>query len=91
MSDYFQPDEPHADAKEPAGWGAILVVAVVSALLVVMILAILAPRLVEDYSQSWVVTLGAGALTLVVILGIGLVRRVRRQATGGSEREPPGR
>lgn len=89
MSDYFQPDEPHAEAKEPAGWGAIILVSAVSALLVVMILAILAPRLVEDYSQSWAVTFGAGALTFVIILAIGFIRRARRQAAGRSKKRPP--
>lgn len=89
MPSFFQPDEPHGEAKEPAGWGAIFVVAVVSALLVVMILAILAPRLVEDYAHSWPLTFGAGALTLIIILAIGFIRRARRQAAGRSKGEPP--
>lgn len=80
MSSSFQPENPHADARTPASPLAIVTIAVVSALLVVMILALLAPRILTDYTNSWTITFGAGVLTLVAVLAIGFVRRVRHQA-----------
>ncbi len=80
MSSSFQPEDPHPDARTPASPLAIITIAVVSALLVVMILALLAPRILTDYTNSWTITFGAGVLTLVVVLAIGFVRRIRHQA-----------
>lgn len=73
MSSNFQPDQPH---KKTRGEAAIsktaIATAIVSALMVVMVLAIVAPRAFGD--SQWVVTLGLGALTLVVVLAIGFAR-----------------
>lgn len=77
MASDFQPDDPHPTTDGPAGVSksAIMVMAILSGLMVIMILAIWAPRVLGD--SRWIVTLGAGALVAAVVAGFGFARRSR--------------
>lgn len=77
MSNDFQPTDPHPDTDGPTGASrkTIVVVAVISALMVIMILAIGSPRIMQQESIHWMLTLGGGALTAIAILTIGFFRR----------------
>jgi TRAP-type C4-dicarboxylate transport system permease small subunit len=77
MSTSFQPDNPHPDTDGPARWTTIVLLSILSALMVVMILGVLAPRLFQQSSTSWAVTLSAGAATLLVGLGAGYWHRTQ--------------
>ncbi len=73
MPSSFQPDQPHEKTRGAAAISkTAIATAVISALMVVMVLAIVAPRAFGD--SQWLVTLGLGALTLVVVLAIGYFR-----------------
>lgn len=74
MPSSFQPDDPHPDTRGAATISKTsLATAIVSALMVIMVLAIIAPRAFGD--NRWIITLGLGALTLVVVLAIGYFRK----------------
>jgi protein-S-isoprenylcysteine O-methyltransferase Ste14 len=89
MATSFQPEKPHSPAPRSRGNASIVWLAVVSALVVVMLFAVAAPRLFWDGTTDWVVSLGAGVVTLVVILAYGFLRRPTEpiaspEAPGGS-------
>lgn len=74
-SDHFQPEKPHSPAKSSnSGRTTLFVVAAVAAAMVVMILALAAPRFLGDGGLRWLLTLGFGALAFAVIVGVGLLR-----------------
>ena len=77
MASNFQPDDPSPKTKGPTPVGntSIFVVAVISALMVIMLLAILAPRAFGD--SRWLITIGAGVLVGLGVAGFGLARRRR--------------
>jgi len=54
-----------------------VVLSILSALMLVMILGIVAPRLFQQSLTSWAVTLGVGMGALLVGLGIGYWRRAQ--------------
>ncbi len=72
--DSFQPEKPHGTAKGSGGWGATLWTAAISAVLVFMLVALGLPLVLAVEGAGWGLALGAGALTFVVILGIGYFR-----------------
>lgn len=74
MSNSFQPG-PSPPAKGSGAVAPVFWLALVSALMVIMLVAVAAPRAFSDYAAGWVVTLGAGALTFAVILIAGFARR----------------
>lgn len=75
MSDSFQPEKPYPPEGEEASEGpASIWIALLSALGVVMILAILAPRFMQESGVNWWVTLGAGVLVFVVVFLIGRIK-----------------
>jgi hypothetical protein len=77
MSTPFQPDNPHPKTDGPARWTTIIVLSILSALMLVMILSIVAPRLFQQSLTSWTVTLGVGVGALLIGLGIGYWRRAQ--------------
>lgn len=84
MATSFQPDDQHPKARTSTSSTSIVVTAVISALMVVMLFALAMPRLSGSEGVSWLVTLGAGALTLVLVLAIGFMRRSK-----GRTENPP--
>jgi hypothetical protein len=56
----------------------LFVMAGAAAAAVIMILALAAPRFLGEGGLRWILTLGAGALTFAVIVGVALVRRSSR-------------
>ncbi len=77
MSTPFQPDNPHPETDGPARWTTIIVLSILSALMLVMLLSIVAPRVFQQSLTSCAVTLGAGGGTLLLGLGIGYWRRAQ--------------
>ena len=77
MSTPFQPDNPHPETDGPARWTTITVLSILSALMLVMLLSIVAPRVFQQSLTSWAVSLGAGGGTLLLGLGIGYWRRAQ--------------
>lgn len=75
MPSNFQPEKPNSPSQEGRSIITLLITAFVSALLVVMLFALVAPRLFGEGSVSWTVTLVAGG---VVFLAVLLYRMVRR-------------
>ena len=73
--DHFQPENPHPDTKGSGGSRTtIFVTAAAAAVMVIMLLAIAAPRVLGEGGARWLLTLGAGVLTFVVVVGIGFMR-----------------
>ena len=84
MATSFQPDDQHPQAKTSTSSTSIIVTAVLVALAVIMLFALAVPRLSGDEGVSWLLTLGAGALALVLVLAIGFMRR-----SSGRTENPP--
>lgn len=84
MATSFQPEDQHPQAKTPTSSTSIIVTAVLSALAVVMLFALAVPRVSGSDSVDWLVTLGAGVVTLIVVLVAGFMRR-----SGGRTENPP--
>ena len=63
----------------PPSQGAVVVTAVLSALMVVMLIALGLPRVTGTHEPiNWVLTLGGGGLTAALVLGVGYTQRARR-------------
>lgn len=75
MATSFQPETPHEPARTGRGTAAVVVTAVLASLATVMLLALLVPTLSGSGETNWLLTLGAGLLVLVLILGVGLSRK----------------
>jgi protein-S-isoprenylcysteine O-methyltransferase Ste14 len=83
MATPFQPEDPHpkTSGTTPISRGTIFTVALLSALSVIMIIAIVIPRAAGSHeATNWVVTLGAGALAAGVVVAMGLARRAGADA-----------
>ena len=85
MPSSFQPEKPHAADRRSTSWVSVLVLALGAALVVVMLLALGAPRLFGDDGVSWLVTLLVGVLTFAAVLGFGLTRRSRRGTSASGD------
>lgn len=72
MPTSFEPDEPHPPARQPRERGGIYALGVLSALSVLMIFALFAPRWFGNTALNWALTLGASVLTLVTVIGLGM-------------------
>lgn len=75
MSTSFQPEKPGGEVRHPAGAASVVWPAVLGGLLVFMLFALAVPRLTGSDEANWALALGAGVLTLLVVLGVGLLRR----------------
>ncbi len=75
MSTSFQPDKPYEKSTGSSGLSSILVTGLLAALAVVMLFALAVPRFFMDGETNWLLTLGAGALTFIIILAIGMLRK----------------
>ncbi len=81
MATDFQPNEPYeedepyekAGGPTPAGKWAVVAAALVSALAVVIIMALWLPSLFGSAAANWTAALGLGALVFAVVLGVGLL------------------
>lgn len=74
MSTLFQPEEPHPQTDKPASKGPIITLAIGLALAVMMILALVGPRFEWSGATLWLVTIGAGVVTALVVGGVGFMR-----------------
>lgn len=81
MATSFQPEDPHSKARTTTSGTSIVVTAVIGALMVVMLFAVVAPRLFGEV--GWPITIGAGILTLLIVLAVGFMRR-----SGGRAENP---
>lgn len=73
MSDGFQPEKPYPPGRDSALSLSSLSIALVSALMVMMILA-LVPRLALESELGWFIVLGGGGLTFVVVYVIARIK-----------------
>ncbi len=72
MSNDFQPEKPYASEPGPRRRPASVWIALLSALGVIMVLAVLLPQfLAQESGANWWITLGAGAVVFVVVWAIG--------------------
>jgi len=83
MSSPFQPERPHPETNGPARWTTIVLLSILSAVMIVMLLGIVAPRLFQQSVTSWAVTLGMGAGTLILGLVIGYGHRSLSSSPSG--------
>lgn len=92
MSDSFQPEQPYEPSRGTSGraifvWGAVL-----SALGVIMLLAVFLPDVFETSWLNWLIALGAGVLVFAAVLLVGLRRDGKSeqpyQGREGEEIEP---
>jgi hypothetical protein len=74
MSSQFHSDDAHPEARSP-GTGALATAGVLSGLMVIMLLALLAPRLFADAVLHWAVTIGAGVVTAGLVVALGRARQ----------------
>lgn len=81
MPNDFQPEKPHASAPGPERGPAAVWIALLSALGVVMVLAIIAPRLFAEWEAGWPVALGAGVVVFVAVWVVGRMK-------GAQSRQP---
>ena len=79
MSDDFQPEKPYPSAKGTGDRASTIWVAVLSALGVVMVLALVTPQVVGESQLTWLITLGGGALVFIIALLIGFRKGKDRQ------------
>lgn len=73
MESRFQTDNPHPSSRSPITTSTVTI-GLVAALGVVMLFALVAPRLLWDGTVNWVITLGAGVLTFIAVLLVGFSR-----------------
>lgn len=79
MSDDFQPEKPHGRAPEPGRRPAAVWIALLSALGVIMVLAILSPRIIQESGLSWLITLGAGVAVFIVVWVVGRMKGAKSE------------
>jgi Kef-type K+ transport system membrane component KefB len=72
MATSFQPEKPHAPARGGRSGLTAVAVAVVTALLAMMLVALAVPS--QEEGANWLWTLGAGALVFIAVLAYGLSR-----------------
>lgn len=75
MAADFQPEKPQPAAREEGALKSTILTAVASALVVMMLIALVVPRFAGDSQMNWGLTLGAGIVTL---LGVFLFSYLRR-------------
>lgn len=75
MAADFQPEKPQPPAREEGALKSTILTAVASALVVVMLMALLVPRLAGDSQTNWALTVGAGVVTLVGVFLFSYLRR----------------
>ena len=89
MPSSFQPEKPHDPSKHTSGRGAVIVTALVVALLVVMLLALALPVVLQTETLGWTAMIGAGVITFLLVLGVGLYRTTKRSAVDAEEMRAP--
>lgn len=67
MPSQFHSEDAHSEARSPST-GALATAGVLTGLMVIMVLALLMPRLFADALLHWTVTIGAGVLAAVIVV-----------------------
>jgi chromate transport protein ChrA len=75
MSTSFQPDRPHEPAHGNTSGRSIVVFSIIGALAMLLILATFMPRISDNQTLNWLVTLGGAVLVVVVGVVWGTSKR----------------
>ena len=81
MATPFQPEKPYPPARHGRGRSSYVVMAVVSALLVMMILALASPGLFGSQGIGWLVIIVVGVIVFAAIVIWGNIRGRNNQGT----------
>jgi hypothetical protein len=81
MATSFQPEKPHDPSKHSSGRSSYVILAIVSALLVMMLIALAAPQLSGESGTNWLLTIGGGVLVFAGILAYGTIKGRGNQGT----------
>ncbi len=75
MESSFQPEKPYESARRSTGRSSYVVLAVVSALLVMMLVALGLPQLTGESGTNWLLTIVAGVAVFLGILAYGAMKQ----------------
>jgi chromate transport protein ChrA len=81
MSTSFQPDRPHEPATGNTSGRSIVVFSIIAALAMLLILATFMPRISDNQTLNWVVTLGGAVLVIVIGVAWGASKRTGESST----------